>query len=306
MTQTIKDNHIDFIGDIHGYADKLEWLLCKLGYEKSSGIYRHPTRKVLFLGDFIDRGHDNPRVVSIARKMVEAGHAYAIQGNHEFNAVAFNTLTQNGYLRPHTIKNFKQHADTLLQYRHHQEQYDSDIEWYKTLPIFIETDKFRAVHATWHQESIDLLKEASNNGVFTGEHWHQSSDPDHAMFHATEITCKGLEVPLPSGKSFADKDGTIRHDIRIAWWQNPKDRSYEEMSVIKGLGLESIPYENDFDYYGESERPIFFGHYWLKGIPELLKANVCCLDYSVAKGGYLTAYRWDGEQTLTPDKLVYI
>ena len=51
----------DIIGDIHGYADVLETLLRKLGYEKPTGIWRHPAgRKVLFLGDFIDRGPDDP------------------------------------------------------------------------------------------------------------------------------------------------------------------------------------------------------------------------------------------------------
>ena len=47
---------IDFIGDIHGHADKLEALLIKLGYFKVNGAYSHPHRKVLFVGDYIDRG----------------------------------------------------------------------------------------------------------------------------------------------------------------------------------------------------------------------------------------------------------
>ena len=47
---------IDLIGDIHGHADKLEKLLLKLGYKKSKGAYVHPNRKVLFVGDYIDRG----------------------------------------------------------------------------------------------------------------------------------------------------------------------------------------------------------------------------------------------------------
>ena len=47
---------IDFIGDIHGHADKLEKLLIKLGYTQVDGAYSHPDRKVLFVGDYIDRG----------------------------------------------------------------------------------------------------------------------------------------------------------------------------------------------------------------------------------------------------------
>jgi len=36
---------IDFIGDVHGHADKLEELLLKLGYSKSSGVYSHADKK---------------------------------------------------------------------------------------------------------------------------------------------------------------------------------------------------------------------------------------------------------------------
>jgi hypothetical protein len=50
------------------------------------------------------------------------------------------------------------------------------------------------------------------------------------------------------------------------------------------------------------DAPIFYGHYWLKGLPILQAENICCLDYSVAKGGRLVAYRWDGEKTLDESK----
>ena len=44
----------DLIGDIHGHADELVQLLEILGYRKPQGVYGHPERKVIFLGDFID------------------------------------------------------------------------------------------------------------------------------------------------------------------------------------------------------------------------------------------------------------
>ena len=51
-----KVNKIDFIGDIHGHADKLQELLTKLGYSYINGVYSHHQRKALFVGDYIDRG----------------------------------------------------------------------------------------------------------------------------------------------------------------------------------------------------------------------------------------------------------
>lgn len=80
-----RDDHgpFDIIGDVHGCADELEALLGRLGYVDDDG-WRHPEgRKVVFLGDLVDRG---PRVVDalrIAMDMVEGGQALCVPGNHE-------------------------------------------------------------------------------------------------------------------------------------------------------------------------------------------------------------------------------
>ena len=73
----------DIIGDIHGHSAKLEGLLAKLGYHESGGVYRHPHRRVLFLGDYIDRGPEPVRSVALVRELCDAG-------------VAFNSLTDEG------------------------------------------------------------------------------------------------------------------------------------------------------------------------------------------------------------------
>ncbi|MBP6235158.1 MAG: metallophosphoesterase [Saprospiraceae bacterium] len=65
----------DFIGDIHGHASKLELLLRKLGYELKSGTYNHTERKLLFIGDYIDRGPQIRETLHLVRNMVENGIA---------------------------------------------------------------------------------------------------------------------------------------------------------------------------------------------------------------------------------------
>jgi hypothetical protein len=70
--------------------------------------------------------------------------------------------------------------------------------------------------------------------------------------------------------------------------------------VAANRGRTAAPYPAD-------AKPVFIGHYWLLAPrPELLAENVACLDYSVAKGGMLCAYRWDGEMTLTKEHFVSI
>ena len=60
------------------------------------------------------------------------------------------------------------------------------------------------------------------------------------------------------------------------------------------------------DFYTDIDKKVFFGHYWLKGEPSLYKKNICCLDYSVAKGGKLVAYRLNGETILESQNLTYV
>jgi len=84
----------DLIGDIHGHAEVLVKLLVHLGYSMSDSGYSHPERKVIFLGDFIDRGEklaQHRRLLELVMKMVRNGHALAVMGNHEFNALAYHT-----------------------------------------------------------------------------------------------------------------------------------------------------------------------------------------------------------------------
>ena len=59
--------------------------------------------------------------------------------------------------------------------------------------------------------------------------------------------------------------------------------------------------------YAADAPPVFFGHYWLRAdAPAVLAPNVACLDYSVAKGGMLIAYRWDGEHQLSSSKFAWV
>jgi hypothetical protein len=106
----------DVIGDIHGHADALRRLLVKIGYSEFDGAFRHESRKVIFVGDFIDRGPEQWEALRIARAMCEAGAAFAVLGNHEFNAIGWATPDgHGGFLRAHTEANFGQHREFLLQ-----------------------------------------------------------------------------------------------------------------------------------------------------------------------------------------------
>ena len=80
----------DVIGDVHGCLPELLLLLDKLGYQVTSDDAGRPVnaahpagRRVIFLGDLVDRGPDSPGVLRLAMGMVAAGTALAVPGNHE-------------------------------------------------------------------------------------------------------------------------------------------------------------------------------------------------------------------------------
>jgi hypothetical protein len=77
-------------------------------------VYKHPSRRVIFLGDYLDRGPDARSVVRLVRSMVEAGEAEALIGNHELNTLCFWTPKESGgYLRDHSINKILIHTETL-------------------------------------------------------------------------------------------------------------------------------------------------------------------------------------------------
>jgi predicted MPP superfamily phosphohydrolase len=151
---------LDFIGDIHAYADALKRLLSKMDYEEVNGVWQHSTRKVVFIGDYIDRGPAIRETLRIVRSMVENDKAIALMGNHEYNALAYNyRLPDGSYLRSHNSKHYKQHQATIDQFEEYPQEWKSYIEWFYSLPLFIDNPEFRAVHACWDSEQIKWLKE---------------------------------------------------------------------------------------------------------------------------------------------------
>ncbi|MBG22741.1 MAG: metallophosphoesterase [Idiomarinaceae bacterium] len=288
----------DIIGDIHGHADKLEALLSKMGYQEIKGVYRHPERTLVSVGDLIDRGPEQRRSVEIIKRMCEADSAICIMGNHEFNAVAWATEDEEGnHLREHSDKNFKQHREFLGEAMQDTGWYTDTIEWFKTLPLYLELPDLRVVHACWHEPSLSVLDDFSSDGVLHSDVWGAATTEGHRLYDAIEVLCKGWEVPLPPGYSFLDKDDNPRTKIRTKWWRED-DRSYKALAIgVKDpstLPMDEVP-GNSMPGY-DNQKPLFIGHYWMRGRPCLQSESIACVDWSVADNGAMVGYRLDGSR----------
>lgn len=186
----------DIIGDIHGQVLELVQLLQVLSYEDINGVWQHSDRKVIFLGDFIDAGEHQQQVIEIVQPMVDNHHAYAVMGNHEYNAIAYYTQDADGnYLRPHTENKNFQHEKFLQAYEKKPTEYQAVLEWFKTLPLWIELDNLRVVHACWDEASIAQIKSFQQGSSFLSHELLQASSiKDSPEYHAVTTILKGKKL----------------------------------------------------------------------------------------------------------------
>jgi len=277
----------DVFGDVHGQYDKLVSLLLHLGYSETRGLWRHPDRTAIFVGDLIDRGPKQLATVDVVRRMVEAGAARCVMGNHEFNAIAWATPDPghpNRYLRPHSKHGHRKQHHAFLKEVEGTHRHAEIIAWFKTLPLWVDLGQLRVVHACWHQDSMDRLKRMLGpDQTLTDELLVLGSTRGHWANDALEIVCKGPDIRLLEDSAYPDNYGELPHEVRIRWW----------LPDVWAANLDSGP-------------PVIFGHYWFVGTPAVISTQYACLDYSVAKGGPLVAYRWDGEAELATEKMAWV
>lgn len=305
----MKTQPYDLIGDIHGQHDKLTALLSKLGYLPLGDSFRHPEgRKVIFLGDYIDRGPKVREVLVTVRAMVEAGDALAIMGNHEYNAVCYHTPDGNGgWLREHSEEKNRQVTATQRAFERRETEWADWLEWMKRLPMFLDLGTLRCVHACWDSRRIKRLEGRS---IADPAFLRASVTKLTTEHRAVENVLKGPETPAADGVVFRDKEGTQRNTLRARWWGIRDDLTAGEIAMPPGSLKDSTKLDpwilKRLPNYGIQEPPVFFGHYWLPAnAPKApLAPNIACLDFSGGLEGPLVAYRWDGEQILSAEKFV--
>lgn len=313
----------DIIGDVHGCAEKLERLLHKMGYSDASGAWIHPTRQAVFVGDFIDRGPDQLGAVKIPKAMVEAGSALAVIGNHEFNAASMATKDPSGeWNREHSEKNLNHTKKFREAVGFGSDLHAEIVDWFMTLPLWLDLDGIRVVHACWHEPSMRVLDPwLSATGSLTAELLVEANIRDTPAFDAIEIVLKGPEAEL-AGYHYEDKDGVSRDHGRVSWWDPSATtlRSGIRLSPSwpvfdpAGNGVEKLPNSplpvglSGITQTDPQRSPVVFGHYWFTAgkdneTLEVIDTKAACTDFSAVNDGPLVAYRWSGESELTSDNL---
>ncbi len=152
------------IGDIHGCIEELRDLLDLAALSRED--------EVIALGDFMDRGPDSPSVLAFLK---DSENTRSLKGNHERKHI----LASRGILRPAL-------SQRLARAQFDEERYSQALEYFESLPFYIELPDAILVHGFWQagltlQEQDPLVLQGTMTGQYRlGHHlkgpWFEAYD----------------------------------------------------------------------------------------------------------------------------------
>ncbi|HZV05281.1 MAG TPA: metallophosphoesterase [Gemmataceae bacterium] len=276
LVRPLFDGPIDIVGDVHGEIDALVALLQRLGYDAEG---RHPEgRRLVFVGDLVDRGPDSPAVLERVRRLMDSKRAQCVLGNHELNILLGRRKPDNIWFFHHELP-AGHPAAARPQVWIDEGARDGILGFFAELPLALERPDVRVVHACWDDDKIALARQAASADKLHHEHRARIEEsirhrglPD-SLAQLARQNDNPVKLLTSGPEMLADQPfeamGQLRYERRIAWWR---------------------------DYTG----PLcLFGHYWRILLPHeidgdrlftdiprnamLGKGDAMCIDYSVGK-----------------------
>ena len=309
LNAALFDGPIDVIGDVHGEIDALRNLLKHLGYSRYG---EHPQgRRLVFLGDLCDRGPDSFAVIYFVKQLIKRGLAQCLLGNHEINVLRGSPKNGNGWFfeRDHDRDNGR-YVDSA---RVTEAQRAEIREFFATLPLTLQRDDLRLVHAAWLSDHVDLVAdEPEQQAVLDLYHRYEQ----HTETHVAAI---GLKRAVEEEyRRYGERLTDIQASVPLLPSLGEYDETYQMSNPVRVLtsGVEqctTTPFFTSgrwrmvervrwWDAYDDAV-PVIVGHYWRwyqnvtrglfgKGESDLFadhephewvgaRRNVYCVDFSV-------------------------
>eukprot|EP00960_Hanusia_phi_P041463 754997-Hanusia_phi.AAC.1 len=293
------DGPIDIIGDIHGEIGSLFSLLDILGY---NGRGEHAGgRRLVFVGDVVDRGPDSIGCLQVVKGMVEGGRAQMVLGNHELNLLRGSRKHGNLWFWGEEEVIRKDKGGISYQTLADETFRREALTFLRGMPLVLEREGCRVVHACWDQDSIKKLRSFDGDVMeaylkFQEEVKQQdielaarrSADEEENRNLEIErelnkqngnpvlVTCSGKEERAAE-RFYAG--GKWRDVDRHRWW----NRYEEEDLVVFGHYWRSFPRPSSLPDAIQKFRPS--GPDMFADLPanKLLgpRRSACCIDYSV-------------------------
>jgi hypothetical protein len=275
MLRPLFSGPLDIIADVHGEIDALRSLLRHLGY-REDGI--HPEgRRVVFVGDLTDRGPDSPAVVDLVAGWIDGGRAQCVLGNHELNILLARERHGNGwfYGKQQGLDRSGIIVPQVLADDHIRRQ---TLSLFASLPLVLEREDLRVVHACWSGDSIArladeidavaayrraevrILAELDARDVTDAVERNLAMQNGNPVKVLTSGPERRVERPFEAG-------GKVRQEGRVPWWRDYN----EEACCVFGHYWR-------IELSGESREDIFdraHPYDWLGS------GRTLCIDYSV-------------------------
>ncbi len=299
LIQELFSGPIDIVGDIHGEIEALRQLLKCLGYDQY-GI--HPDgRRLVFVGDLVDRGPNSPAVVELVKKLVEKGRAQCILGNHELNLLRGDPKQGNEWFtKPDQPGNYPCVVVTGKQKLEF-------IEFLQDLPLALQRDDLRVVHACWNEKAVMKLSEPSCPATVL-EAFNLFESGLEADCNYAEMTDSALDRALKDVNKQPDISSKLAaHDV-VCQMGNPVkvmtsgEEAVADEAFWAGGKWRMVARQKWWEDYSD-DQAVVVGHYWRyfgeltaeqkdKGGPDLFEGiephhwmgknnKVYCVDFSV-------------------------
>lgn len=314
VREPLAEGPLDIVGDVHGEIAALFDLLEVLGYDRQA---RHPQgRRLVFVGDLCDRGPDSPQVLNRVMDWVGAGRAQCVLGNHELNLLRDARKSANGWFfadnHDHAAERFTECVQASA------EDCSAIRAFCARLPLTLEREDLRVVHACWHRPSLEAFARLPWRISWTSAYAAFETMIEHGFaLHGQsadmDLAFERIEPLLDDPQRFFDHAAFTE---RQQHWLQLVGASYEQFQMGNPLRVLTSGEERATrePYYAShrwrlTERvrwwetyadvPVVIGHYWrrpphagdrIEGKPQLVDDStlwlgaarrVLCVDYSV-------------------------
>ncbi len=269
--QELPEGPLDIVGDVHGEYAALVSLLKKLGYDD---LGRHSDgRRLVFVGDLIDRGPDSPAVLRVVKRMVEAGNAQCVAGNHEINALRDEADQERSgegwwYGRHEAL-----YDSVVVDPREKEESF---LPFLRALPGALECEDLRVVHACWHASSIDRLRDASSvidafrseasankkNLEGLGRAFRERARAENFEWRRIKDENTKLEF-IPELAAY-DEANQMGNAIKVATSGVERAAGDSYWASGKWRMVERVPWWEEYE-----GPPVVVGHYWRRYRPDV-------------------------------------
>jgi hypothetical protein len=272
MIVPLFEGPLDIIGDVHGEIGPLRQLLHGLGYTEQGA---HPeNRRLVFVGDLVDRGPDSPAVLQLVRDWVCDGRAQCVLGNHELNLLREDQKPGNRwFLDP-------DHAEQLAG-GHFAHSRPAPVhlrsewrEFFAGLPVALERTDLRVVHAAWVPDEIAVLRREAGSVL-------EVFDRFEANIHA-ELEAKGLilqanqegdewadrlhvkdtPMPLLTATAECEEQRQMGNPVRVATSGVERKATSPFWAEGKWRMCRRVRWWDEY----QDDTPVVVGHYWRRAL----------------------------------------